>query len=291
MSELNGPDAVPDRSRPRAVTKRVLALLVAALGVTLLLVLGRSLWTQFGDYRMTRQAAEDSAPVGYVGVHLRRTYHDRPAQFLSEQAGRKLLWAAKGDDGKPVCYDVTDATIRVESLSGGFGRDSNPGIDYPLFERPDSTRAVRLRGNQKFYGLVLRDGPRAYPADLLRKIEVVNDDDGSAPFAVVFDRSREDAKFYDRILGGRAMTFGTTGYAYGTNADPGQGKPLLYDRRTKGLWLPEEDALVCVGGELNGTRLPVFKQSGVTTWSAWRDNHPRTLILMGSDRGRPIPSD
>jgi hypothetical protein len=291
MSELNEPAGVPDRNRPSVVTKRVTAFVVTALGVTLLLGFGQGLWTQFRDYRKARQDAEDSAPVGYVGVHLRRSYHDRPAQFLSEQGGRKQLWVAKGDDGKAVYQDVTDATIRVESLSGGFGRDSNPGIDYPIFERPDSTRGARLRGNQDLYGLELRGGPRAYPADLLKKIEVVNDNDGSALFAVVFDRSREAAKFYDRTLGGREVTFGTTGYAYGTNSDPSRGKPLLYDRRTKSLWLPEEDALVCVSGEFKGTRLPVFQESEATTWSAWRDDHPRTLILMGNDRGRPIPSE
>ncbi|WP_435007172.1 DUF3179 domain-containing (seleno)protein [Tundrisphaera lichenicola] len=291
MSEPSESAAEPNRKASRSLIRWGPALAILAIGLTALLFFGQRLWTQVQGYLESRQAAEDSVPVGYLGVHLRRSYHDRPAVFLSEADGRKRLWAAKGEDGKAIYYDVTDATIRVESLSGGFGRDSNPGIDYPIFEGIDSERSARLRDNQEFYGLTFEDGPRAYPAELLKKIEVVDDLDGSTPFAIVYDRSLGAAKFYERTLGGREVTFGTTGYAYGTNSDPSLGKPLLYDRRTKSLWLPEADGLVCVSGELKGTKLGLFRELEATTWSSWKTSHPQTRILVGSDRTRPIPSE
>jgi hypothetical protein len=291
MSDMNQPANEPARWPRHLWFKALTALVALGLAAALLWGGGRQLWDTYGEYRKTQQEAEDSAPVGYLGVHLRKSYNDRPAQFLHQREGRKLLWAAKGMAGAPEFYDVTEAAIPVEALSGGFGNDSTPGIDYPVFERPDSDRGRRLRDRQRFYGLVLADGARAYPADLLKKIEVVNDRDGPTPFAIVFDRSRNAARFYDRRVDGRQVTFGTTGYAYGTTADPSQGKPLLYDRSSKSLWLPEDDALVCVNGPRKGTRLPVTKTPEETTWSDWRVRHSDTLILVGNDRSKPIPTE
>lgn len=280
----------PRRGR-RALLRGVIALVIVVPALWILGQAGRRFYADFQDYRDIQREAEDTAPIGYVGVSLRRSYHDRPAQFLSEKEGRKLLWAAKGEDGQPESYDVTEADFAVEALSGGFGRDSNPGIDYPLFEGPDSERGRRLRARQVFYGLVLGVGPRAYPADLLRKIEVVNDRDGGTPFAAVFDRRVDEGRFYERTIDGKEVTFGTTGYALADSPDPTRGAPLLYDRRTRSLWLPGETALVCVNGPLKGTKLPIFKAAKRTTWSAWRSRYPRTLVLMGSDRSKPIPGE
>jgi hypothetical protein len=125
---------------------------------------------------------------------------------------------------------------------------------------------------------------------LLRKIEVVNDGDSSTPFVIVFDRRNNAAGFYDRSISGHEVTFGTTGYAYGKTPDPSLGAPLLYDRLSKSLWLPEGGMLVCVSGEYKGTELPRVKVPEATTWSAWQGEHSQSLVLVGNDRAKPIPS-
>jgi hypothetical protein len=165
------------------------------------------------------------------------------------------------------------------------------GIDAPMFEDARSERGQKLRDRQKIYGLVLSDGPRAYPADLLKKIEVVNDGDSRSSFAVVYDRSSDEAQFYDRRINGQEVTFGTTGYACGSSSDPTNGKPLLYDRKTHSLWLPKGPSLVCVNGALTGTKLPVSQTPAKTSWADWRARHPLTSILIGSDRSKPIPTE
>ena len=112
--------------------------------------------------------------------------------------------------------------------------------------------------------------------------------------AVVFEREHERPRFYDRRLDGRPVTFGTTGYAFGPSSDPNKGRPLLYDRKTKSLWLPEDDALVCVNGPKNGTRLPVALKPEETTPDAWRKSHPQSVFLLGSSREgdrKPIPTE
>jgi Protein of unknown function (DUF3179) len=93
---------------------------------------------------------------------------------------------------------------------------------------------------------------------------------------------------------GRPVTFGTTGYALGDSDDPKLGRPVLYDRRTKGLWLPEDRALVCVNGPLKGTELATALQLEQMTWGDWVARHPQTLVLVGSDRDndrKPIPTE
>jgi hypothetical protein len=229
--------------------------------------------------------------VGFLGLNYRRSYYDKPAQFLHERDGRRLLWAAKGEGDAPDYYDVTEVDFRPESLSGGYGRDSIPGVDYPIFEPSDSERGRSLRTRQELYGLVLGDGPRAYPTDLLKKAEVVNDRDGTEPFVVVYDRGLDMALAFERRIQGREVTFGTTGYTLPTSEDGKSGKPLLYDRRTRSLWLPEDRALVCVSGELKGTSLPTRRPLERTTWSGWVARYPKTRVLFGNDRSKPIPGE
>ena len=191
---------------------------------------------------------------------------------------------------------MTEASFEVDRVAGGFGRDSIPGIDYPLFEPSGSPTAGKLHPRQSIYGLALRDGPRAYPRDLLRKIEVVNDEGDGTPFAIVYDRRGDQAWFFDRRIDNRPVTFGTTGYAIGPTDDPKDGTPLLYDRKTRSLWLAEQAALVCVNGPLKGTRLAAAASLAPepATWSAWTGKHPDTRVLVGSDRDgdrKPIPRE
>jgi hypothetical protein len=289
--ETTAPEA-PQRTS--LLGKLAVYSIVGALGAGLLWWVGRGVWSTYQEYQSAYQEADEAAPIGYVGVSLRKSYHDKPVRFFETSGGRKRLWAAKGPDGQPEFYDVTDATFPVDAVSGGYGRDSIPGIDYPLFERSDAPRALGFRDRQEFLGLALPDGARAYPRDLLRKVEVVNDEGGDIPFAIVFDRQHQVARFYDRRVDGRPITLGTTGYALSDSDDPKMGRPVLYDRKTRSLWLPEEKALVCVNGPLKGTELPTALQPQTTTWSEWKASHPQTLVLVGSNRDndrKPIPSE
>jgi hypothetical protein len=267
----------------------------AILGISLLWwAVGRRTWSAYQEYRAANRAAEGAAPIGYVGVSLRKTYYDKPPRFFDTAGGRKRLWAAKGPDGRPQFYDVTDAAFEVDKVSGGYGRDSIPGIDYPRFERPGSPLARKFVERHEFYGLAFPEDARGYPRDLLRKVEVLNDEGGGVPFVIVYDRQHELARAYDRRADGRPLTFGTTGYALGETQDPNLGRPVLYDRRTKSLWLPEEKVLVCVNGPLKGTQLPTTFQPQRMTWGNWAATHPQTLVLVGSNRDddhKPIPSE
>ena len=56
--------------------------------------------------------------------------------------------------------------------------------------------------------------------------------------------------------------------------------------------MPQESGLVCVSGPSKGKQLPKLTPLGLmTTWGDWHAKHPSTTILMGGDRGKPIPTE
>jgi hypothetical protein len=74
---------------------------------------------------------------------------------------------------------------------------------------------------------------------------------------------------YDRTVKRKELTFGVSGMLYESNV-------LFYDHQTESLWsqLREE----AVTGTHTGTRLKALP-SVTTTWKAWREQHPQTLVL------------
>ena len=179
---------------------------------------------------------------------------------------------------------MTGSDLDPSQLDGGYGRDSIPGVDFPIIEAADSSRVKALRDRQEVFGILLAAGPRAYPRSLIEKIEVVNDLDGPTPFVAVYDRSRGKTLLFGRELGDAVTTFGTTGYSLGK-------RPLLYDRRTKSLWLPEGDDLACVSGTSKGSRAKPYLPTAATRWLEWVGRYPKTTVLFGNDRKRPIPEE
>jgi len=277
------PPPPPRRARPTPAKILLALALIATAGGFIWNYYGYKIWEEYQVMRSEVRASEDSTPVGYIGLNYRRSYNDRPLTFQIEKDGKKLLFAAKREDGAVDHYDITEAdpALDVACLEGGFGRDSIPGIDYPVFETPGSPKGSTLRDRHTVFGVVLGGEARAYPRDLLKKIEVVNDRPGNTPVAAVYDRSRGVTLVYDRTLRDGVVTFGTTGYSC-------KDRPLLYDRRTNGLWLFRGDDLACVSGPHKGEALKPIARPVAMSWSDWRRGRESTVIV-GNDRTKPIP--
>jgi hypothetical protein len=280
------PPPAPRRGRPTLMKTLFAFALIATAGALVWNFYGYKLWDEYKVMRSEVRASEDSTPVGYVGLNYRRTYNDRPLAFQTEKDGKKLLFAAKREDGNVDHYDITEAdpALNVDRLEGGFGRDSIPGIDYPVVEAPGSPKGYALRDRQMVFGVALGGEARAYPRDLLEKIEVVNDRTGDTPVAVVYDRSRGVALIYNRTLRDGVVTFGTTGYSC-------KLQPLLYDRKTKGLWFLRGDELACLNGPNKGESLKPIARPVATTWSDWLGRNRKTTVIVGNDRTKPIPNE
>ncbi len=266
---------------------RAIIVVVVLIGVGLLFwnIAGKQLYQDLQEYRDELSASEDSAPVGYIGLHYRKSYNNRAPRFLYEEEGRSLLWASTGDGETPEFYDVTDAEFDPTILQGGFGHDSIPGIDFPIIEDPDGSVAQNIPDGREVAGIAVDGQARAYPVEMLTKVEVANDALGDRPYVIHYGRGPDSVAFYTRDLDGQILTFGTTGY--GTD----EKVPLLYDRATKSLWLPSEDgdSLICVSGELVGQALGRFAQHERMSWRQWRRDHPDTTVVVGNDRDQAIP--
>jgi len=76
---------------------------------------------------------------------------------------------------------------------------------------------------------------------------------------------------YGRKLSDRTVEFGHEGILY-------RGSFIMYDRGTKSLWVHTTGE--CVKGELKGRRLE-FIPSVITSWGAWKKQHPETVVLEG----------
>ncbi len=265
------------------LAKSLTVLVILSVGCWILI--GERTWQDISGLQAAEREAEDSAPIGYIGLYFRKHYAARPSKFIFEESGKKLLFAslAEEPDEPPSFYDVSEAGFDTSKLSGGAGRDSVAGVDYPILE----TRRGRVGRNfgprHDMYTTVLSEGPRAYPCRILEKVHVVNDRNGIDPFVLVFQHASGLTLCYDSRVDGEAVTFGTTGYGI-------EGAVMLYDRATQSLWLPKATGLTCVNGQHLGKVLPRSHSLEKTTWGNWTSRFPESEVLVGNDRSLPIPA-
>ena len=143
-----------------------------------------------------------------------------------------------------------------------------------LFAQPDHFVAVSAgdrewEGEEPVIGLVVGGEARAYPIRLLSNHEVVNDHVGGRPVLVTWCPLCYSAIVFDRVVEGREITFGVSGYLLNSNL-------VLYDHPTNTLW----SQLLGQGikGAHSGTRLEVIP-STLTSWSDWKKAFPDTEVL------------
>jgi hypothetical protein len=162
-----------------------------------------------------------------------------------------------------------------EILSGGPPPDGIPAIDRPTFTRASD---VTWLGNAEAV-LVLTVGgqTRGYPVQIMTWHEIVNDTIAGIPVAVTFCPLCNSGVAFERTVGGRVLSFGTSGRLYADNL-------IMYDRQTESLW-PQLTFTAAVG-LLTGTKLTPHVLQAVA-WREFRAAHPHAWVLSrdtGFDR-------
>jgi hypothetical protein len=160
-------------------------------------------------------------------------------------------------------------------LSGGPPPDGIPAIDRPTFQTADEVRW--LEGDEPVLSLTVEGESRAYPLQVMTWHEIVNDTVGGVPVAVTYCPLCNSGVAFERKVGGRVLSFGTSGMLYADNL-------VMYDRQTESLW-PQLTGQASLG-VLTGTELTAIPM-GVVAWRDFRDGHPTALVLSretGFDR-------
>ena len=155
-----------------------------------------------------------------------------------------------------------------EFQSGGPPRDGIPPIDEP---KPTSQADAEdwLSEREPVLVVEVGDQVRAYPVQILVWHEIVNDSLGGRPIAVTYCPLCNSSLVFDRRVGGRKLTFGTTGNLRRSDL-------VMWDRQTESWW--QQLSAEAVVGELTGTRLKVLP-SQTLSWADFKRIHPSGDVL------------
>lgn len=181
--------------------------------------------------------------------------------------------SALGFPANPALPPAQVDTTRIKS--GGPPPDGIPPIDQPRFE--PAGEVDWLDDDEAVVALSLAGQERAYPVQIMVWHEIVNDTVGGEPVAVTYCPLCNSALAFDRRVGDRLLTFGTSGSLY-------LSALVMYDRQTESLWSQVERT--ALAGVLSGVELDLIPVSTVA-WANWRDAHPDGWVLSrdtGVDR-------
>ncbi|MDX1379229.1 MAG: DUF3179 domain-containing protein [Anaerolineales bacterium] len=150
--------------------------------------------------------------------------------------------------------------------------------DIPAIFASDDLFVDVQAGNQEWppeelvIGVEINGQARAYPIRLLSSHEIVNDVIGGEPVAVTWCPLCFSALVFNRIVDGRELTFGVSGYLYHNNL-------VMYDHQTNTFWSQ------LLGQAIRGAQRRTFleaRPSVLMSWSEWQADHPHTTILSAS---------
>lgn len=177
---------------------------------------------------------------------------------------------------RQVFHDGATVKIRLEEIVwGGVPLEGIPSVDHP--EQLPAQRARYLEDSDRVFGVALGGEARAYPVKILSWHEMLNDVVGGEPVALSYCTLCGSGILYStRTAGGEARSLGTSGLLYRSNK-------LMVDRDSLSLWSNLTGEAVVGREAASGSRLEMLPLT-LTTWKAWREEHPDTTV-MKPDRG------
>jgi hypothetical protein len=160
-----------------------------------------------------------------------------------------------------------EATNRDQS---GYTLLKPEGFPIRSQVRAVAAAEASLKDGDLVIGVIAGGEARAYPVNLMwePENEVLNDTLGGLPIAATWCPVAHSAAVYDRSLDGKSLELGAVGLR--------EGVFILYDRASRSWW--SQVVGRAVEGPLAGKTLPKFA-STMTTWDAWRRQHPQTTVF------------
>lgn len=162
-----------------------------------------------------------------------------------------------------------------EILSGGPPKDGIPAIDHPTFAPVSEAHGLSPRA--PVISVVIGGEAKAYPLRIMIWHEIVNDTVGGVPVTVTWCPLCNSSVVFDRRVGGRTLSFGTTGKLR-------QSDLVMYDRETESWW--QQFGGDCIVGALLGAQLNILPMR-VESFARFAARSPQGRVLLppaGSNR-------
>ena len=277
----------PAAEPPIAMPLRRAVALCAVVGLLFFIATqGRSLFEAWVELRGQRELVRASDVIGYPGVQPMISYARPPAPWHLSEGKTTRLWGGWKNGVGHRWFLTETGDVSLDCISHPIGRDVQRAIDHPIVESQGGVIWGRIPDDARVAVDSLEGVETAYPILVLQKVWVVNDQIREAPFLVLFNPHaavpEKSVNVYESQLDGQRVTMGLTGYVHV------QG-PMLYDRGTLSLWIPDDDTLRAISGAHKGQRLKRVSRASVVDWSRWSREHPRSRLVVGADRKRKVP--
>ncbi|MCB1222035.1 MAG: DUF3179 domain-containing protein [Planctomycetales bacterium] len=156
------------------------------------------------------------------------------------------------------------------------------GSEVPAINKQERRLYHRkfIVSGDRVVGVSLNGEERAYQINILNYHEIVNDELGGVPIAIVYSPLCDAATVFRRDVSGNTLEFGSSGLLINSNI-------VMYDRQDSpsqsSLW--SQLQLRSVAGPKAGTDLQLVP-SALTHWGDWVAAHPQTT-LMARETGEP----
>jgi hypothetical protein len=192
------------------------------------------------------------------------------------------IFANRGEDRESPAFDLTSTIVPGKLIVRAMARDGLHTLLEPatigaaeVDRHNQEERGKLLVPDDRVIGIAIGGEARAYPLRLMRWHEVVNDVVGGRSIAITYSPLCDSVAIFDRVVDGVAIELGVSGLLYQSNT-------LLYDRRTAPgdatLWTQLTGRPVA-GPDPAAAPSLVPGMADLTTWGAWRHEHPDTRVL------------
>ena len=182
-------------------------------------------------------------------------------------------------DAEPRSFDLQD--VRWGNCDRSFLAALNAPDFVPADEVDAGTgdreagdgRSRYLKDDDLVFGFAVDGVPYAVPRWVLFPHELMNVELGGVPVSLTYCTLCNAPILYDRRVGDRTLTFGSTGML-------ASGNKVMYDEETETLW--DQHAGVPIAGDyLASDPDLVLEHRAVTQtdWASWKAEYPETLAL------------
>lgn len=155
---------------------------------------------------------------------------------------------------------VLDCTAGTCTGGGGF-----PTIVAPSYAEDNP----RLSSDDRVLGTEIGGEARAYPIEVLRWFETVEDEIGGEPVLVTYCPLCAAGVVFERRIDNETLTLYNSGEIWHNDL-------VLYEQETKSRF--SQVLGEGIKGPMHGETLPLLP-STITTWRTWQEGHPDTLVL------------